>query len=113
MKWLAIQCSIVKASIELFRIVDITRSLLVLAIIGWGLGELNAGEAQPNILFILADDMGWQDTSVPFAERTTKWNDRYRTPALERLAHEGMKFAQAYSCRSMFSNSRQFSDGTK
>ncbi len=54
--------------------------------------------AQPNILFILADDMGWQDTSVPFASERTKWNDRYHTPALERLASEGMKFTQAYSC---------------
>ena len=52
----------------------------------------------PNILFILADDMGWQDTSVPFAEERTAWNDRYHTPALERLAREGMKFTQAYSC---------------
>jgi arylsulfatase A-like enzyme len=54
--------------------------------------------AKPNLLFILADDMGWQDTSVPFARERTKWNDRYRTPALERLAREGMKFTQAYSC---------------
>jgi len=52
----------------------------------------------PNILFILADDMGWQDTSVPFGPERTKWNDRYRTPALERLASEGVKFTQAYSC---------------
>lgn len=52
----------------------------------------------PNILFILADDMGWQDTSVPFTKKRTKWNDRYKTPALERLAREGMKFTQAYSC---------------
>jgi arylsulfatase A-like enzyme len=57
-----------------------------------------AHSAPPNILFILADDMGWQDTSVPFAAQRTKWNDRYRTPALERLAREGMKFTQAYSC---------------
>ena len=53
---------------------------------------------QPNILFILADDMGWQDTSVPFGPDRTTWNDRYRTPALERLAREGMKFTQAYAC---------------
>lgn len=52
----------------------------------------------PNILFILADDMGWQDTSVAFAESRTEWNDRYRTPALERLAQQGVKFTQAYSC---------------
>jgi arylsulfatase A-like enzyme len=54
--------------------------------------------SKPNILFILADDMGWQDTSVPFWNQRTKWNDRYHTPALERLASEGMKFTQAYSC---------------
>jgi len=53
---------------------------------------------RPNILFILADDMGWQDTSVPFAKVRTKWNDRFHTPGLERLAREGMKFTQAYSC---------------
>ena len=53
---------------------------------------------KPNILFILADDMGWQDTSVPFGTETTKFNQRYKTPALERLASEGMKFTQAYSC---------------
>jgi len=53
---------------------------------------------KPNILFILADDMGWQDTSVAFAKERTVWNDRYHTPALERLAREGMKFTQAYSC---------------
>ena len=52
----------------------------------------------PNILFILSDDMGWQDTSVSFGPDRTTWNDRYRTPALERLAREGMKFTQAYAC---------------
>ncbi len=54
--------------------------------------------SKPNILFILADDMGWQDTSVPFGPEITKFNQRYQTPALERLALEGMKFTQAYSC---------------
>ncbi|MDX1283434.1 MAG: sulfatase [Draconibacterium sp.] len=52
----------------------------------------------PNILFILADDMGWQDTSVPFFSEVTKFNKRFHTPALERLAAEGVKFSQAYSC---------------
>tara|TARA_R110002096_G_scaffold48836_5_gene129214 strand:+ start:5387 stop:6913 length:1527 start_codon:yes stop_codon:yes gene_type:complete len=59
--------------------------------------SLTAGE-RPNILYILADDMGWQDTSVAFGPERTPFNERYRTPALERLAREGMKFTQAYSC---------------
>lgn len=60
---------------------------------------IQAAAAQcPNLLFILADDLGWQDTSVPFARESKSWNGRYRTPALERLTREGMKFSQAYSC---------------
>lgn len=54
--------------------------------------------ARPNILFILADDMGWQDASVPFGPTRTPLNHRYRTPGLERLAREGETFTQAYSC---------------
>jgi arylsulfatase A-like enzyme len=73
------------------------KRLLGLALMAW-IGATAFSAAPLNILFILADDMGWQDTSVPFAQERTKWNDRYRTPALERLAREGMKFTQAYSC---------------
>lgn len=52
----------------------------------------------PNIVLFLVDDMGWQDTSVPFHEATTELNLRYRTPNMERLAEVGMKFTQAYAC---------------
>ena len=51
----------------------------------------------PNIIMFLVDDMGWQDTSVPFHSSRTDLNDIYRTPNMERLAEEGMKFTQAYS----------------
>lgn len=70
--------------------------VLLLAVSGFV--AVAAATERPNILFILADDMGWQDTSVPFAKERTKFNDRFHTPALERLAREGMKFTQAYSC---------------
>lgn len=53
---------------------------------------------KPNILVILVDDMGWQDTSVPFHREVTPLNRRYRTPNMERLAATGMKFTQAYAC---------------
>jgi len=52
----------------------------------------------PNVVLFLVDDMGWQDTSVPFHEEETPFNRRYRTPNMERLAAEGMKFTQAYAC---------------
>lgn len=51
----------------------------------------------PNIILFMVDDMGWQDTSVPFWTERTKWNDRYQTPNMERLAKKGLKFTQAYA----------------
>ena len=54
--------------------------------------------AQPNVVLFLVDDMGWQDTSVPFHHEITLFNRRYHTPSMERLAAVGMKFTQAYAC---------------
>lgn len=54
-------------------------------------------QQQPNIIMFLVDDMGWQDTSVPFGKEKTKFNERYHTPGMERLASEGMLFTQAYA----------------
>jgi len=53
---------------------------------------------KPNIVFFFIDDMGWQDTSVPFHTEVTPLNRRYQTPNMEILASEGMKFTQAYAC---------------
>jgi arylsulfatase A-like enzyme len=65
--------------------------------------RVGAGPPRPNILFFLVDDMGWQDTSVPFLHDAagnavvTPLNQRYRTPGMERLASTGMKFTSAYA----------------
>ena len=53
---------------------------------------------RPNIVLFLVDDMGWQDTSVPFHTEVTDFNRRYHTPHMEQLAKAGMKFTQAYAC---------------
>ena len=53
---------------------------------------------KPNIVFFLVDDMGWQETSVPFHNEVTALNRRYKTPNMERLAADGVKFTQAYAC---------------
>jgi len=52
----------------------------------------------PNIVLVLTDDQGWTDTSVQMlaAEPASK-SDFYRTPALQRMAGEGMVFSNAYS----------------
>ena len=53
---------------------------------------------RPNIIFFLVDDMGWQDTSLPFWTESTPQNARYRTPNMQRLADQGMMFTNAYAC---------------
>lgn len=45
---------------------------------------------QPNILFILLDDLGWRDLSC-------YGSTFYETPVLDRLASEGMLFTDAYA----------------
>jgi arylsulfatase A len=45
---------------------------------------------RPNIVFILADDLGWTDLAC-------YGSDLYETPHLDQLAQEGMRFTQAYA----------------
>ena len=59
--------------------------LLVVAL----LASCHGKRRQPNILFIMADDLGWNDVS---------WNNpAMTTPTLEKLASEGIRLDQAYS----------------
>ena len=55
-------------------------------------------DPRPDIILFMVDDMGWQDTSVPFADSITPYNRAYHTPNMERLAAQGVKFTQAYAC---------------
>lgn len=60
------------------------------------------GASRPNIILFFVDDMGWQDTSVPFyykngVAQVTTLNKRYKTPNMQRLADKGMIFTSAYS----------------
>ena len=55
-------------------------------------------KSKPNILLVLTDDQGWTDTSVQMMTgRADSKSDFYQTPALERMAKEGMVFSDAYS----------------
>jgi len=57
-----------------------------------------ANESSPNILFILADDMGWNGTSVQMdPDVANSQSDFYQTPNLEALAARGMRFSNAYA----------------
>lgn len=56
------------------------------------------GTDRPDIILFMVDDMGWQDTSVPFADTVTAYNRMFHTPNMERLAAQGVKMTQAYAC---------------
>lgn len=63
-------------------------------------------ETPPNVVFFITDDYGWQDTSEPMWHERTKFNDRYRTPNMRKLAAAGVKFTTAYTACSVCSASR-------
>ncbi len=64
------------------------------------LGNLRADEVRPNVLFILADDLGWADTTL------YGHTSLYKTPNIERLARRGMTFTRAYSASPLCSPTR-------
>jgi arylsulfatase A-like enzyme len=53
-------------------------------------GTINQYKIKPNILFILLDDLGWQDLHCYGSKF-------YETPNIDRLRAEGMMFTNAYS----------------
>ncbi len=57
-----------------------------------------AGDQRPNIVFFLVDDLGWQDSSVAFWSQPTELQSHFRTPHVELLARQGVRFCRAYSC---------------
>jgi arylsulfatase A-like enzyme len=66
----------------------------------YALGPSLVGARQPNVVIILADDLGWSDTTL---YGTTKY---YQTPNVERLAKRGMTFTRAYSASPLCSPTR-------
>jgi len=75
------------------------KKLFLLAALLTGMQTPVQSQAQksPNIIFFLVDDMGWQDTSVPFWDSITPANRKFRTPNMERLCKAGTKFTNAYA----------------
>jgi len=61
--------------------------------------EQQAERQKPNILFILADDLGYHDLSC-------MGSDYYETPNIDRIAHEGMIFTNGYAACQVCSPSR-------
>lgn len=74
------------------------RQLLALAAILFALSILHAAEPRPNIILMLADDQGWNGTSVAMhPDVPGSKSDVHKTPNLEKLAAQGMRFSAAYA----------------
>ena len=70
-------------------------------LLGVGLNQQSFAEnPKPNVVFILADDLGFSDTTL---FQTT---DFYQTPNIERLASRGMLFSRSYSSSPLCSPTR-------
>jgi arylsulfatase A len=73
-------------------------------IMALGLGPIQAEESpdsagQPNLIFILADDLGWGDTGF-------NGQVNIKTPRLDQLAREGLVFEQFYAGSTVCAPSR-------
>src|SRR6476646_790840 len=63
---------------------------LALAVVVLCAGLTLAGERKPNVVFILADDLGWADVACYGA-------DLHETPNIDAFAKTGVRFPQAYA----------------
>jgi arylsulfatase A-like enzyme len=79
------------------------KTVLLLTLIFFGVGMLRAENQEKkklNVVFILADDLGWSDVTL---YGQTKY---YETPNLERLSARGLTFTKAYSASPLCSPTR-------
>ena len=63
-------------------------------------GKAYSKTEKPNVIFILADDLGYGDISA-FNE-----NSKIRTENIDKLCENGIKFTDAHSCSSVSTPSR-------
>src|SRR3954451_7456263 len=75
------------------------RLLLAIGALLLPLAVRHADPPRPNVVVILADDLGWTDLAC-------YGSDLHETPHLDRLAKDGMRFTQSYSACTVCSPSR-------
>jgi uncharacterized sulfatase len=57
--------------------------------------EINRPAKQPNVIFVLVDDLGWGDLGVFFQNESTH-DRKHKTPHLDKMAAEGMQLRAHY-----------------
>ena len=86
-----------------FRLLSLAwtgRASLAVALGLVALGQAaGAAARRPNILFIMADDLGWMDLAC-------QGNPLVETPNIDRLARQGMRFTSAYAAAPVCSPTR-------
>ncbi len=73
--------------------------ILSLGLLSCGVTHALCAPKQPNVLFILVDDLGWNDIGC-------MGSDYYETPNIDRLAQEGVLFTNGYAACQVSSPSR-------
>ena len=76
------------------------RFTIQLAILFICVAHAISAATRPNVVFILADDLGWSDTTL---YGTTSF---YETPNIQRLAKRGLLFTNAYTAHPLCSPTR-------
>jgi arylsulfatase A-like enzyme len=81
--------------------------LLVLSVASQAVEALAAAERKPNFVYIFTDDQRWDALSVVQREQGDKARFPWlRTPNLDRLANEGVRFRNAFVVNSLCAPSR-------
>ena len=79
-----------------------TQSIVLFVCLSFGQAYVHAADEakrRPNIVFILADDLGWRDLS-------NEGSTYYESPHIDRIAAAGMKFTRGYATCQVCSPSR-------
>jgi arylsulfatase A len=83
----------------MYRSIQIILILLVFIFSGCRLDEKEVDLKQPNIVFIIADDLGYSQLGC-------YGSDYYKTPNIDDLAKTGMRFTNAYAAAAVCSPTR-------
>ena len=81
-------------------------TLVLMCILLAGAVHAGPGARRPNVIFILADDLGWGDVGFAWQNARAERLPRIRTPHIDRLASGGTALSNHYCCAPVCAPSR-------